>query len=123
MVNCKHCGKPVTSGVVLHKECFVMMQGEKWIPVTERLPEPFVSVLAYVPSEAPLPLVHESYIADHERWVCILEGQFWQAGAVTHWMPMPEAPEVPSGRAESPAPTSRAHYEGTKECPKPTKGE
>ena len=65
----------------------------KWIPVTERLPEPFVSVLAYVPSEAPLPLVHESYMADDALWVCILERRPWKDGAVTHWMPMPEPPE------------------------------
>jgi hypothetical protein len=63
------------------------------IPVEDRLPEPFVSVLAYVPSEAPLPMVHESYIADEPQlWVCILERRPWKDGAVTHWMPMPEPP-------------------------------
>ncbi|MBR4308574.1 MAG: DUF551 domain-containing protein [Oscillospiraceae bacterium] len=65
----------------------------KWIPVTERLPEPFTSVLAYVPSEAPLPLVHESYMVDDETWVCILEGRPWKQGVVTHWMPLPEPPK------------------------------
>ena len=31
---------------------------QEWIPVTEMLPEPFVSVLACIPSEEPLPTVH-----------------------------------------------------------------
>lgn len=45
---------------------------QEWISVKDRLPEPFVSVLACIPSESPLPTVHESYIADHGAWVCIL---------------------------------------------------
>ena len=61
----------------------------RWIPVTERLPKPFESVLAYIPSEAPLPTVHESYIADHDEWVCILTVERYKPGEVTHWMPMP----------------------------------
>ena len=67
-------------------------EGEErcWIPVTERLPKPFESVLAYIPSEAPLPTVHESYIADHDEWVCILTVERYKPGEVTHWMPMPE---------------------------------
>ena len=64
--------------------------GRRWIPVTERLPEPFESVLALIPSEAPLPTVHESYIADHDEWVCILTVERYKTGEVTHWMPMPE---------------------------------
>ncbi len=41
MPNCKHCGKPVTSGVVLHKECFVMMQGAR---VGNGVPVPAVAI-------------------------------------------------------------------------------
>ena len=66
---------------------------QKWIPVSERLPEPFVSVLACIPSEAPLPIVHESYIADHDKWVCILTAERYKSGEVTHWMPLPPRPE------------------------------
>lgn len=62
----------------------------RWIPVTERMPKPFESVLALIPSEAPLPTVHESYIADHDEWVCILTVERYKPGEVTHWMPMPE---------------------------------
>ena len=67
---------------------------QQWISVNDRLPEPFTSVLAYVPSEAPLPLVHESYFVDAPQvWVCIIEKQPWKQGAVTHWMPLPEPPK------------------------------
>ena len=61
--------------------------------MTERLPKPFESVLAYIPSEAPLPTVHESYIADHNEWVCILTVERYKPGEVTHWMPLPEPPK------------------------------
>lgn len=67
---------------------------QEWIPVEDRLPEPFVSVLACIPSEEPLPTVHESYIADHGAWVCILTAERYKTGEVTHWMPLPEPPKV-----------------------------
>ena len=66
---------------------------QEWISVTEMLPEPFVSVLAFIPSEEPLPTVHESYIADHSAWVCILTAERYKTGEVTHWMPIPQPPK------------------------------
>lgn len=61
-----------------------------WIPVNERKPEEFVSVLIYAPGMAPLPTVHEAYLA-RECWVkpgmMILQGH-----EVTHWMEMPVGP-------------------------------
>ena len=66
---------------------------QEWISVEDRLPEPFVSVLACIPSEEPLPTVHESYIADHGSWVCILTAERYKTGEVTHWMPLPNPPK------------------------------
>ena len=66
---------------------------QEWISVDDELPEPFVSVLACIPSEEPLPTVHESYIADHGAWVCILTSERYKTGEVTHWMPLPELPK------------------------------
>ena len=66
---------------------------QEWISVDDRLPEPFVSVLAFIPSEEPLPTVHESYIADHSVWVCILTAERYKTGEVTHWKPMPKPPK------------------------------
>lgn len=61
----------------------------RWISVEEALPQPFVSVLGYMPEEAPLPTVHECYYADVRggEWYSM-----WCYGTkkVTHWMPMPE---------------------------------
>lgn len=63
----------------------------KWIPVSERLPEPFVYVLVQMPGEKPLPTVREGNIARDGLWYA---GYFTrEPGEVTHWMPLPEAPK------------------------------
>ena len=63
---------------------------QKWISVTERLPEEFVSVLICIPSDAPLPTVKEAYWANGswgaKMWI-------YSANEVTHWMPLPEPPK------------------------------
>ena len=61
----------------------------KWISVTERLPQNFVSVLAYIPCEHPLPTVKEAYLADGS-WVTRTSLFFTKE--VTHWMPLPNPP-------------------------------
>ena len=65
-------------------------QERRWISVSERLPEPFVSVLGYCPDEDPLPTVHEVYMNGFGQWT---SAQVYGMGNVTHWMPLPEAPE------------------------------
>lgn len=65
---------------------------EGWIPVTERLPDPFVSVLAYLPNHAPCPTVHECYISSDGAWCSgVVYGV--ENDDVTHWMPPPEPPK------------------------------
>lgn len=64
--------------------------GHKWIPVTERLPKDFVSVIIFVPSESPLPMVKEAYRANG-CWATKM--QIFSDEEVTHWMPLPEPPE------------------------------
>ena len=61
----------------------------RWIPVTERLPEPFVSVLIYAPNSAPLPTVHEAYLGHDDIWHLPYVYDV-QETDVTHWLPMPE---------------------------------
>lgn len=63
-----------------------------WIPVSERLPDADVDVLVYVPG------VDSSYV-----WLGFIENDvwYWDTGStmdfpVTHWMPLPEPPEVQS---------------------------
>lgn len=65
----------------------------KWTSVTDKLPEPFVSVLAYVPDEAPLQTVHEGYMDPDGKWHLV--HSFYQLSAnVTHWMALPLPPEM-----------------------------
>lgn len=67
----------------------------QWIPADERLPQNYISVLVYIPTGEPLPMVHEAYIGDDGEWhSSVFYGI--ENEDVTHWMPMPEAPkEVP----------------------------
>lgn len=61
----------------------------RWIPVTERLPEEFISVIVSIPSEHPLPTVKEAYMANG-CWVTKMA--IFPSNDITHWMPMPEPP-------------------------------
>ena len=56
-----------------------------WVPVTERLPEPTVCVLAAYSSG-----VVEVDAWGRDGWM----GENLSNGAITHWMPLPEAPET-----------------------------
>lgn len=62
-----------------------------WVPVTERLPEAFVSVLVQMPGEKPFPTVREGFISNIGVW----HSAYFDRGSdeVTHWMPMPEPPK------------------------------
>lgn len=63
----------------------------RWIPVTERLPQNYISVLVYIPTAEPLPMVHEAYIGDDGEWhSSVFYGI--ENEDVTHWMPMPKTP-------------------------------
>ena len=62
----------------------------RWVPVNERKPQEFVSVLFYAPGMAPLPTVHCGYLA---RGCWVIPGtQILQGHEVTHWMEMPAGP-------------------------------
>lgn len=58
---------------------------QKWIPVSERLPEPFEIVIVYDKNEK---YVSEAYMTKHKEWVGI-----HMKSTVTHWMPLPEPPK------------------------------
>ena len=64
--------------------------GGKWIPVSERLPKAFISVLICVHGERPLPTVKSAYLANGQ-WRANLE--IFDPEEVTHWMPLPEPPK------------------------------
>lgn len=72
----------IANGVTVQEE-------RRWIPVTERLPQNYISVLVYLPEKSPLPTVHEAYIGGDGEWhspgIYGVENE-----NVTHWMSMPE---------------------------------
>ncbi len=64
-----------------------------WHKSADELPMPFVSVLAYVPDEAPLPTVHEGYVDNDGGWHLV--HCFYQTSVnVTHWMSIPKPPKT-----------------------------
>lgn len=60
---------------------------QRWIPVTEWLPEYPERVLVYVKEYNFSPRMIDTDRRHNGRWVR------WN-GCVTHWMPLPDAPEV-----------------------------
>lgn len=64
----------------LHKEGVTI---QKWIPVTERLPEYETEVLTY----------RKSGISVETRWRTYWDYDEFSDSPVTHWMPLPEPPK------------------------------
>ena len=77
----------------LQREIEKLRSGRRWIPVTERLPDKWQEaetreMINYLIFGADFGVDVGSYHAPSKRWICLcLPVQ------VTHWMPLPEAPE------------------------------
>ena len=56
---------------------------QKWIPVSERLPEPLTQVLSYGHG------CFEVNMVDGGVW----DNEYYSEYSVTHWMPLPEPPK------------------------------
>ena len=63
--------------------------GRKWIPVEDRLPDQFVSVLGYMTDAGNFPPVRECYLVGKAFYFPAL----CDVHPVTHWMPLPEPPK------------------------------
>lgn len=67
----------------------------KWIPVTERLPTPYMPVLTYKQSlgkQLPFMVVDYIAIGYGETKIWVGEIGTWK-NEVTHWMPLPQPPK------------------------------
>ena len=62
---------------------------QKWIPVTERLPDDFVSVLGHMTDAGEFPAVRECYLVGTEFFFPALH----DVHPVDLWMEMPEPPK------------------------------
>lgn len=64
----------------------------EWYNVKKVTPEPFVSVLVYMPEEAPCQTVHEGYITREGRWMADRFER--ESDEIAYWAEMPEFPEA-----------------------------
>ena len=62
---------------------------QEWIPVKERLPENFISVLGYMTDAGEFPPVRECYTVGNAFFFPALA----DVHPVSHWCEMPEPPE------------------------------
>lgn len=86
--NCAICGKPLDGGMVVHPDCV-----PRWIPVTERLPERYQTVIVCRPYDAETMKVEQGYRDDGGWWKVFGT----RTKKVTHWMRMPKPPEEMQG--------------------------
>ena len=64
----------------------------EWVSVKDKMPEPFVSVLGYMPDAAPFPEVRECYCtgdSDKKFFVPALS----ERHEISHWAELPEPPK------------------------------
>lgn len=63
---------------------------QEWVPVTERLPEPWKQVLIYSRHDFCESAV---YIGVSGKWRVTWNHEMLDADSVTHWMPLPQPPK------------------------------
>lgn len=74
-----------------------LREGSRWIPVEERLPEANERVLIFCPLLEPEEIIGATFLMASERnggaWSCD-DGLLIVETEPSHWMPLPNAPEV-----------------------------
>ena len=64
---------------------------QKWIPVTERLPEGGKPVLVYNRDYSYEPVMEATLY--EEGWLTKFDFDPWENDEISHWMPLPEPPK------------------------------
>ena len=75
----------------LTAENAALREKQRWIPVTERLPERDVQVLGWYKDNPFSQYRHEVVAWNGNGWVFVYAHRY--VTNVTHWMPLPDAPE------------------------------
>ena len=68
---------------------------QEWIPVTERLPEPYVSVLVLrqkLDDGGRFQKIDHTILANGGEFEWFMDMSSWKS-KVTHWMPLPQPPK------------------------------
>lgn len=78
-----HFGLSWEDAAGLRKEVTRIQNATKWIPVTERLPEPFVDVIVFRAGKILIDYHEENGWFAHD----------FQGRRATHWMPLPMPPK------------------------------
>lgn len=63
---------------------------QEWIPVTERLPDPWEEVLVYSRYDF---CETAMYLGIPGKWRVTWNHQMLEVDSITHWMPLPELPK------------------------------
>ena len=97
---CPHCHQPYEYDEGLRisltdAQWALLRNPPRWIPVQERLPEEGVVVLAYLPKQADVESgVYASMLSKLQTLKGTFSTSFGFGFEATHWMPLPEPPEV-----------------------------
>lgn len=76
----------------MERDCGHFIRAQRWIPVTERMPEQMEWVLAFTRGRRKYQVVRYDNIMDD--WDSTIANKGFIKPHVTHWMPLPEPPEV-----------------------------
>jgi len=74
----------------LHTRIAELEAAQRWIPVSERMPDNWESVLTIDISKSTRDMVTAFYNPEKSLWSTHFSCDLW----VTHWMPLPESPIV-----------------------------
>ena len=69
---------------------WILENRQRWIPVTERLPENGANILAYMSDEFESHIIPAKVFGVTGFYDCLNVNH----SRITHWMPLPEPPEV-----------------------------
>ena len=78
----------------LESENARLKDAQRWIPVSERLPEDRVTILAAFNNREILTAKYYKYYEGFGSVENYWRIEGWHSGNVTHWMPLPQPPEV-----------------------------